>query len=203
MLTKTFLSLVAAGVAAATPIAPLYPRDNTTTTNCPTPHPPTHKYFLPSATWTYDVGTGAINCAAPGGKVFKSDTDGGHDITTLLTFTYPPAVAGATYCQFEFRLEATDVNTGSQKMDLFTSLSPAPGCTSSWPPGNQRNINLGRLDAVSGGEATWEATYSTYLTGPTKCQAPGTVEGLELVGVYDNDDIEWSPYISGARIKYW
>ncbi|EEY14539.1 predicted protein [Verticillium alfalfae VaMs.102] len=97
-----------------------------------------------------------------------------------------------------------DVSNGAiqQEGRLYTSLAPAPGCTSGWAPGNQRNVNLGRMSVQRGGLATWDATYSSYLTKRTPCKAPGTVEAFELVGVYDNDHVSWNVAVAGARISY-
>lgn len=157
--------------------------------------------FYPSATYNYDVSTGAIECSPSTNKIFKSYSNYGHDLTTLLTFEYP-AEAEGKMCQFGFRLEDTDVLTGSMLFDLFSSLNPAPGCTATWPPGNQRNEHLARLQGVAGGDATYVDKFTTYLTEPSPCKSAGTIEAFELVGVYDNVDIEWNPALSGPYITY-
>jgi hypothetical protein len=158
--------------------------------------------FYPSAIYHYDVSTGAITCGVEDGLIEKFPANKGHDITTLVTFTYPEESAGKK-CQFEFFLSSASTLEGSGKIDVFTSLNPAPGCKASWPPGNQRNVHAGRLSAHVGAFATWDATYGTsYLTEPTDCKAPGTQEGIELVGVYDEDHVAWFPDGSGARIIY-
>ena len=161
----------------------------------------TPAYFNPKTTYTYDVGTGAIDCTATQGLISKDYNNNGHDQTTLLTFEYPAASAGKT-CHFEFSLDGSAQLSGSKKIDLFSSLGPAPGCTSTWGPGNQRNIHMGRMDAVLGGTAAYEYTYSAYLTSPTPCAAPGTIEAYELVGVFDQDYVQWSPALAGLRIVY-
>jgi hypothetical protein len=159
--------------------------------------------FTPVYTYNYDVGTGAIECSPAWNRITKSDTDNGHHITTLVTFEYPAASAGSL-CQFGFRLTATDTLTGDQGgyFDLFRSQEPAPGCTSGWPPGNLRGDHLARLRPVLGGDATYTDIYIDYLTEPTPCAAPGTVEAYELVGVFDNVHIEWQPSVSGPYIAY-
>ncbi|WYZ41386.1 hypothetical protein EsH8_V_000281 [Colletotrichum jinshuiense] len=160
-------------------------------------------YFTPSAIFTYNTRNGAIT-PSYGGVVAKSTSNQGNDLTALLTFTYPQAAAGKK-CQFYFYLDGpTSSVSGSGKLDVFTSLQPAPaGGSPGWGPGNQRNVNIGRISVVSGGYATWDATYGAYLTAPTDCKAAGTVEGLELVGVYDNDYVSWNPQVSGPRIAYF
>ena len=159
--------------------------------------------FYPKATYNYDVGAGAIECSPSTNRLTKSTSNYGHDTTTLLTFEYPAASADQL-CQFGFRLEVTDILTGDHGclLDLFSSLAPAPGCTSGWGPGNQRNVHMGRLQVVLGGDAVFTDTYTTYLTEPSPCKTPGTVEAFELVGVYDDVDVEWEPSVSGAYISY-
>jgi hypothetical protein len=182
-----FKTLVATVFAAASGLAaPLTARDD--------------PFFAPSAIWQYNVRNGAISSATEG-LVSKSTSNNGNDITTLLTFTYPSEAEGKQ-CQFAFYLDNGATLTGSKKLDVFTSNSPAPGPTSGWGPGNQRNIHLGRLSADLGSFATWDATYNAYLTEKTDCKAAGTTEGFELVGVYDNDVVSWSPDVAGPRIIY-
>ncbi|KAF7553323.1 hypothetical protein G7Z17_g3712 [Cylindrodendrum hubeiense] len=184
MLVQT---LIATAFASASVLAaPLEARDD--------------PFFSPSDIWTYSVSTGAIS-ETTYGEVSKSDTNGGNDITTLLTFTYPSEAEGKQ-CQFAFYLDSTATIDGSKKLDLFTSNSPAPGPTTGWGPGNQRNINLARISVTAPGFATWDARYSEYLTQKTPCKAAGTVEGFELVGVYDNDYVSWNPDFAGLRIIY-
>ncbi|KAH7308632.1 hypothetical protein B0I35DRAFT_442322 [Stachybotrys elegans] len=160
----------------------------------------TSSYFTPSAIWRYNTANGAIS-ATTVGYIDKSTTNGGQDTTALITFTYPQGVTGMK-CQFAFFLDGSATLSGSRKIDLFTVNNPAPGPRPGWGPGNQRNIHLGRLTAAKPGQATWDATYSAYLTQKTDCKAPGTIEGFELVGVYDRDLVSWNPSLAGPRIIY-
>lgn len=157
-------------------------------------------YFTPSAIWKYNTRNGAIYSTEQG-YVSKATNNGGNDITALLTFTYPQA-AKDKKCQFAFYLDSKDSISGSKKLDLYTSNSPAPGPRDTWGPGNQRNIHLGRLDLKLGGFATWDSTQGAYMTQKTNCKAPDTVEGFELVGVFDDDAVYWNPSVAGPRIVY-
>lgn len=107
-------------------------------------------------------------------------------------------------CQFEFYLDLNSTVKGSAKIGLFSSIRPlTSNDTVYWSRGNQRGVELGRLSVSPGASATWDATYNEYLTEKkTDCKAPGTVEGFELVGVYDNDYVSWNPSTSGLRIIY-
>jgi hypothetical protein len=145
----------------------------------------------------YTVGTGAIDFDVTNGKIFKADSDKGNSITTLVTFDFPLDSAGKD-CSFTFELDSTATLTGSGLFDVFTSLKPADHDTTTWGPGNQRDQNVGRMSAVLNGQATWVAKF---LADPFPCPA-GTTKGYELVGVYDNDDIEWNNAITGPRIHY-
>lgn len=157
-------------------------------------------FFKPSKVGLYNTGTGSI-ALAPAGVVSKFPSDGGQDTTTLLTFTYPPEVAGKK-CFFAFYLDSTASVSGIGKIDLFSSLGPAPDFASGWPPGNQRDKHIGRLSACLEDFARWDATYDSYLTEETDCKAPGTVEAYELVGVYDDDFVSWDPSMAGLEIHY-
>ncbi|RGP61390.1 idi-3 precursor [Fusarium longipes] len=181
LLQTVFTALVAATAGLA---APLEPRAD--------------EYFTPSALWTYNVANGAISSTSEG-RVTKHPSNGGNDNTALFTFTYPE-FARNKKCRFAFYLANGENVIGSGKLDLFSSLSPAPGPRAGWGPGNQRDVHLGRLDVKKGGFATWEATYGTYMTSKTDCKKPGTRVGLELVGVYDTDAVYWNPSKSGPRI---
>ncbi|KAI8307705.1 hypothetical protein K4K59_010644 [Colletotrichum sp. SAR11_240] len=189
MFSKLLITLLAATSALAAP-APLSERQ----TSSP--------YFTPSAVFQYNVRDGAIYPAS-WGHVSKYPQNAGYDFTTLLTFTYPAAAAGKK-CQFAFFADANTYAGGSRQLDVFTSLKPAPaGGAGGWGaggPGNQRNANIGRVSIVDGGYATWDATYGAYLSTPSDCKPAGTVEGLELVGVNDNDYVSFPP--TAARILY-
>jgi hypothetical protein len=159
--------------------------------------PVTKKELTPVCVYNYDVGTGAIDCNPAGGKIYKANADAGHHITTLATFEYTSDMAGKQ-CQVGWKLAPGAVSTGSQSFQLFSSLSPAPGCTSSWPPGNQRDQQLATATGVTPGGAPM------YLTAPVPCEAAGVKKGYELVGVNDNVLITWADSTtSGPRIYYW
>ncbi|KAI9162982.1 hypothetical protein HJFPF1_04577 [Paramyrothecium foliicola] len=182
-----YQAITATILAASTVLgAPLEPRSD--------------PFFTPSAIWKYNTGTGAISATATG-LISKSTNNNGQDITTLLTFTYPSAAAGKK-CRFAFYLDNTANLQGSRKIDFYSSNNPVSAPSPGWGPGNQRNNHLGRLSAVKPGFATWDATYSAYLTQKTDCKAPGTKEGFELVGVYDKDVVSWNPAAAGPRIIY-
>uniref|UniRef100_L2FW71 Idi-3 n=1 Tax=Colletotrichum fructicola (strain Nara gc5) TaxID=1213859 RepID=L2FW71_COLFN len=132
----------------------------------------------PPAVFQYNVRDGAIYPAS-WGYVSKYPQNAGNDFTTLLTFTYPAAAAGKK-CQFAFFADANTYAGGRRPLD--------------------RNANIGRVSIVDGGYATWDATYGAYLSTPSDCKPAGTVEGLELVGVNDNDYVSFPP--TAARILY-
>jgi len=144
----------------------------------------------------YSVYTGAIDFDTSSGKIFKTDIPPpSSDITTLVTFDLPAESAGQT-CVFHFNLAPGSTLNGSGLFDVFTSLQPATESTTTWPPGNQRNNQVGRLQAAIG-EATYVSGFNPNSVQSFPC--PSGTWPIELVGVYDNDDIEWTadsgPYI--------
>jgi len=165
----------------------------------PLPHSfPTHPNIVkPSARSQYEVWTGAIHFDTGSGKIFKDGQT--TDITTLVTFDFPTESQGKT-CEFHFFLDSAATLSGSGLFDVFTSLAPADQDTTSWPPGNQRNEQVARLSAVQPGEAT-------YINGfPNTVQSfpcPTGTWAAEFVGVYDDDDIEWSGSGAGSYFKYY
>lgn len=132
-------------------------------------------------------------------------TNTGHDLTTLLTFTYPAGVAGKQ-CWLDFNVPASATVSptgaaGLAKIDVFRQWAPVNTCPSQ---GNNRDIQLGRLNVPGPGKAaTWDVVYNSYLTSKAPCQAPGTVVGIEFVGVGDAENIAWKQSAGfGARILY-
>ena len=152
----------------------------------------------PSVRSQYYVSSGRINYNTGFGYISKNQMTS--DVTTLLTINIPPAAAGKTG-MFHFALDnaASTTVTGSGLLDLFSSLQPATGPTTSWPPGNQRNNQLGRLQVAKGTTATWVPGFPTAAQSFT-LPAAGSY-GFELVGVYDKDLVSYSGS-NGIWISY-
>ena len=153
----------------------------------------------PKITSLYEVWTGAVHHGTSNGMIFKDGKS--TDITTLLTFDFPPESAGKT-CSFHFELSSNSSAkvSGTGQFDVFTSLAPATGDKSSWPSGNLRDQHLGRMTARKNGAATWVPGFPTLGQG-FPCPA-GQTYGGELVGVGDADFIEWLAGTAGASIKW-
>lgn len=212
-----FKAILATAITATSAFAaPLEARQETVTvtvtatecsgsSNTPAPLPPSgtsSSYFSPSNTWQYSVHNGAIAAAPSLVEIYKSTGNGGKDQSALVTFTYP-AAAQSKQCQLEFHLPANASPAGSKKIDVYSSIKPAPGPTTGWSPGNQRDQHVGRLSVVPGGAATWDSAQKPSLAFKTPCKAPGTVEAFEFVGVGDFDSINWNPSLQyGPRIVY-
>jgi hypothetical protein len=197
--TETAVAAPTAAPTATEVAAPTYTSINTaepTSTSTPS--------YVGSPTWgvtlfdslvsQYNVWSGAINYNSKAGKIFKDN--GQHpDISTLVTFNIPSWAAGYM-CAPRLRLDAKDSSkvSGSGLFDVFKSLAPATGSTTSWGPGNQRDQFIGRMKAVK----PTTGTATSYFVDPTTnggvfpC-APyaGKALGMEYVPVYDVDDIEW------------
>jgi hypothetical protein len=175
---------------AAAPVS----QSSTNNTSSPFSQP---NIIRPSARSQYDVWTGAINYNTPTGKIFKNGQT--TDVTTLLTFDYPAATTGLQ-CEFHFYLDPTATLSGTGAFDVFSSLAPATESTTGWPPGNLRDQDLGRMQAVLPGEAVFLAGYGNEAQ-LFDCPSMVTV-GMELVPTGDVDDIEWVGALAGAYILY-
>jgi len=170
------------------------------TSAVPTPGywaPPTGSVISPTTISQYTVWTGAIKYNVQYGKIFKD----GHtsDITTLVTFDIPSAAQGKQ-CTFHFSLDSTATLTGTGVFDLFTSQAPATHDTTSWPSGNLRDNQVGRLKAVLNGEATFLDGFPT--AGESFPCPYGYELAGELVGTGDADDIEWNGLLAGPYLSY-
>jgi hypothetical protein len=147
------------------------------------------KVIRPAVRSQYAVWTGAITYNTGVGKIFKDGRSS--DITTLITFNIPNAVVGKKVA-FHFYTDAATsaAATGSRQFDLYTSSAPAKKSTTTWPPGNQREKQIGRYQlAKSSGEAALLAEFPQEAASYTFNSAGAY--GIELVGVNDNDYIAW------------
>jgi hypothetical protein len=160
----------------------------------PSPQVPNRgKNVTPFVYSQYYVSTGDIVYDTDRTLVRKTGVDS--DITTLLTVYFPPAAAGKTGT-FHFALDDSAFVTGSGQIDIFTSLNPATSSTLSWPPGSQRNTQVGRIQVVVDDTATWIFGSATFTIPEA-----GTY-GYELVGVNDADLVSFSGSNNGIWIHY-
>lgn len=180
---KSFTALIVAAIAGTTLAAPSERRQN----------PPTTLY--PIITSQYNVKTGAVAYNTNHGVIDKSTSNNGADTTTLVTFYIDQSYNGLT-CQFVF--DSGENISGSARADAYSAIAPATVNTQSWPQGNLRDQQLGRLVAQSGQPATWEQSYPKRIF--PCADAAGKYYASELVGVWDNDHIEWTPNVSGPKI---
>ncbi|KAK4446908.1 hypothetical protein QBC34DRAFT_410593 [Podospora aff. communis PSN243] len=163
------------------------------------PNGPKPLELQPSKIVLHDTHWDVQNVCDPGlCQAYKATNSNGHDLTTLLTFTYPPTFNGKT-CWLEF---ATPSVSQGGTVDVFTQWSPVNTCPSM---GNNRDAQLGRMEAPwGGGKATWTATYSGYMTTPGPCKAAGTVEGFEVTGAGDVVNVTWKQLPGmGLRVMYF
>ena len=159
--------------------------------------------IFPNYTSQFNTATGAVDFHTSQGLVYRSITDGGADITTLVTFELP-AKYSSNWCQIAFTLEdAASWATGSLQAQLFTSLAPATTDASSWPSGNLRDQDLGSIDIVVGGEASFQAGSGPAATsdGFFPCSLiAGQVYGGEIVPQDDAVEISWPAGGNGIKI---
>lgn len=163
------------------------------------PNGPKPLELQPSKIILHDTHWDVQNVCDPGlCRAYKSPTSNGHDLTTLLTFSYPAGFKGKT-CWLEF---ATPAVSQGGTVDIFTQWSPVNTCPSM---GNNRDMQLGRMSVPwGGGKATWTDTWNGYLTKPGPCKVAGTVEGFEVVGAGDFVNVTWKQLPAmGLKIMYF
>lgn len=186
MLTKNILFLLTPLAAVARP-------------NPAGPNGPKPLELQPSKVILHDTHWTGGNTCDPGlCQAYKAPTDGDHELTTLLTFTYPPNFNGKT-CWLEFT--SPSVSQGGM-VDVFTQWSPVNTCPSM---ANNRDQDLGRMSVPwGGGKATWIETYNGYMTAPGPCKKAGAVEGFEVAGAGDFVNITWMQLPGmGLRVLYF
>jgi hypothetical protein len=154
----------------------------------------------PTAIVSHNVDMG--NTCSP--AVCNISEQNGVGITSiLLTFTYPPVVFGKT-CYLDFPLGPSAKVLGSQQADVFRTWALVNSCPSY---SNNRDIQLGRMNLIAGGDSSWAWTSNPYLTKPTPCPSPGTVESIEFApvsGATGYDLIVWvQGQESGPRVYYY
>jgi len=187
------LSLLILGQASPVPNIPItdssYLRPITLSGQAPpVPGIPIMEGFGPATISLYIVSTGAINFDTHEGEISKNNSQPS-DITTLITFDHFPLDSQGKNCSFHFSLDPTATLSGSGLFDVFTSLTPATHSTTGFPPGNQRNQPVARMQAVKPGTATYVPDFpNTIQSFP----CPSGAWPIELVGVFDGDDIQWS-----------
>lgn len=175
-----------------------------TTLAAPALSPRAPSQIPPTTALLHDTHWSGQNVCNPS-TLSITKTTTGHDLTTLLTFIYPAAAAGKQ-CWLDLTLPSTATVSptgaaGTAKIDVFRQWAPVNTCPSQ---GNNRDSQLGRLVVPGPGRtATWEVTYSSHLTAKGPCPAPGTVEGIELVGVNDAENVSWGQAAGvGVSILY-
>ncbi|KAK3358841.1 hypothetical protein B0T25DRAFT_514492 [Lasiosphaeria hispida] len=192
LLTATTAALPHHGHDSDPAQQPLPPGPSTTTTTGTTTELQPATAVLHDGFW----GPPGNICSAKTLQIFKSTTSS-HPLSTMLKFQYP----SAKYCWLDFEAPAVPAGTG-REVDVFLQWAPVDTCPSE---GNRRDAQVGRLEIpAGGGRAVWRAVYKEYLTSSRfPCPAAGKVEGIELVGVGDNEDIRWTQGKGkGVRILY-
>ncbi|KAF1814934.1 hypothetical protein P152DRAFT_381703, partial [Eremomyces bilateralis CBS 781.70] len=84
--------------------------------------------------------------------------------------------------------------------DLFSSLAPAGPDTTTWPDGNLRDQQRGRFFVPGPAqEAQFQEGFGAARSFP--CPVDQKL-GVEQVGVFDADRIEWNTATGGLFVRY-
>jgi len=165
---------------------------------------------LPEYTSIYNGKTGAVDFHTARGFVSRHPSNGGADASTLVTFELPAPYAPNT-CQLVFDLtDPSSYAVGSTsplRAQIFTSLAPATASAATWPSGNLRDQELGSIDLVLGGRATWETGSGSQVAannGFFPCAAiAGGIYGAEIVPQGDDVEFSWPAATDGVKIIVW
>uniref|UniRef100_A0A1D1ZBA3 Ubiquitin 3 binding protein But2 C-terminal domain-containing protein n=1 Tax=Anthurium amnicola TaxID=1678845 RepID=A0A1D1ZBA3_9ARAE len=192
--------------STTTAAAPAYTSSGAPYTGPAVPYSQPVAVVFPDYTSQYNSKTGAVDFHTARGLVSRSPTNGGADITTLVTFSLGTQYS-SNMCQLVFDLtDPSSWVSGSKQAQLFTSLAPANTDSSAWPSGNLRNQELGSIDIVPGGHATWEAGSGPGATvnGFFPCSAiAGQIYGGEVVPQGDSVEVSWPAGRDGVKIIVW
>jgi hypothetical protein len=139
----------------------------------------------PEATYRYWISSGASKLDPQDQLLVVKDRYPANESSTLTTFSIPPDVAGRT-CKLNFDLWDRDHSTGSQTLDVFTSVSPG-----------HRDQHVGRIWVPKPGAAEW--VFSFHGLPEFECPA-GEVIGFEFVGVGDAVEVRWDIGVTGPRV---
>ncbi|KAH7063965.1 hypothetical protein BKA63DRAFT_174865 [Paraphoma chrysanthemicola] len=160
--------------------------------------PPLSNILKPSVISQFDGSNGAITYNVATGSATKTNRG---DITTLVTFK-PDFEIPATTCYLRFFLDGNDNAVklgGSKQVNIFSSLQPAPEHNvAAWgPPGNQRNLDLGRFSLYKGGNGDIVYGPATFA-----CPKKGSSAGFEVVPTGETDEVTWSASLSGLYLTW-
>jgi hypothetical protein len=139
----------------------------------------------------YHSINGAVEFNVNGG-VIQRVQGSGDDISTLATF-YIPSSAYGKQCSFGFDVDYTvNFEPNPSQFDVFTSIKPAWADSATWPSGNLRDQQVGRmkLSAKPGAATFVDGQPTAAKTFP--CPAGNYIAG-ELVPVGDKVDICFTP----------
>lgn len=154
--------------------------------------------ILPDNISIYHGFGGEIKFNSPYGQISRQQS-GNDDISTLITFTFPEETRGRT-CEFNFELNdagSFTIAPGNNAFDVFRSTQVATEDSAGWgPPSNYRDVQLGRMKAVAGGQASVDWGTFTF-----PCPV-GETKGFEVTPTGDSIFIQWNEPNDGPWIRY-
>lgn len=156
------------------------------------------------ATCRRSVSTGELEPDPQDKLLVVNDGDPATEATTIMTFNFPSSVQDRT-CKLLFDLWDGDVSTGSQTVNVFSTIDP-PGSpeVSASSRGHalavmqSRGQQTGRVHVAAPGEADWVMSF--YGMPEFPCPA-GQLTGLEFVGVGDAVTMRWGIGVTGPRVQ--
>ncbi|KAL4864941.1 hypothetical protein BDV12DRAFT_175469 [Aspergillus spectabilis] len=141
--------------------------------------------LYPHRTYRYWISSGAVKEDPQDQLLVVKDNVPQNESSTLTTFDIPADTAGRT-CKLVIDLWDRDHSTGTQTVDVFTSVAPG-----------RRDRHVGRAFLPKPGRAEWVFT----LGWEEEFQCPaGELIGFEFVGVGDAVEVRWDIGVTGPLI---
>ncbi|KAL4883494.1 hypothetical protein BJY04DRAFT_216316 [Aspergillus karnatakaensis] len=147
--------------------------------------------LYPYRTYRYWINSGSVKEDPQDQLLVVKDRSPSNESSTLTTFWIPPEYAGRT-CKLVIDLWDRDHSTGTQTVDVFTSVAPG-----------RRDNNIGRVYLPKPGRGEWVSRFGWSEEFECPVGGEGEGEGLigfEFVGAGDEVEVRWDIGVTGPLI---
>lgn len=149
--------------------------------------------MYPHATFRRWVSTGQLVEDPQDQLLVVRNNKPAEETTAIVTFDFDPSLEGRT-CKLMFELWDRDTSTGSQTVDVFSTINP-PTYQS---PAYSRDQHMGRIKVPVPGQAQWIQSYHGMPEFP--CPA-GQLMGWEFVGAGEAITLQWDIGVTGPTVQ--
>ncbi|RJE24492.1 hypothetical protein PHISCL_03184 [Aspergillus sclerotialis] len=162
--------------------------------------------MYPHATFRRWVSTGQLVEDPQDQLLVVRNNNPAEETTAIVTFDFDPSLEGRT-CKLMFELWARDTSTGSQTVDVFSTIDPPSSQSMSVAEASKalvmkmtqsRGEHMGRIKVPAPGTAEWIQSYHGMPEFP--CPA-GQLMGWEFVGVGEDITLQWDIGVTGPTVQ--